>query len=160
MNDRLMSLYVRTLGLGAIAGLRSLTAPALLSRAAAGRHDPDLSDTPFAKLADPAIAETLGLAAAGEMIVDKLPFAPNRTIPPSVAFRAASGAFVGAALFAGEKRSPAAGAVVGALAAVAATYGAFVIRRALDRETGLPDPVIGLVEDVIAVDGGNDLLRS
>jgi len=154
------SLFLRALGLGAVAGMRSMTAPALLSyflshRKGSARLNSALSEP----LANPAVANALGLLAVGELIVDKLPITPNRTLPPSVAFRALSGAVVGSALYESRNQSRATGAMVGALAAVAATYGAFALRRALSRKGVLPDPVLGAVEDAIALRSGVSALR-
>lgn len=140
----------KALGLGAVAGMRSMTAPAMLSRLMSKTPEA-VVDTPFGKLCSPQAATALSVMALGEMAVDKLPKTPNRTIPPSVAFRMLSGALVGSALMASHKESRAAGAVVGALGALAATYGMFHLRREVCRRVNLPDPVVGLAEDALAV---------
>src|SRR5690349_1171135 len=80
-------IYARALGLGAIAGLRSLTAPALFSYVAARDHEQSLDATPFGKLSSPPVAGTLCALALGEIVVDKLPQAPNRTVPASLIWR-------------------------------------------------------------------------
>ena len=149
-----LGLYLRALGMGAVAGLRSMTAPALFSYMATRHNDSALVKTPLGNLASPQVAGTLCALAVGELIVDKLPQAPNRTVPVSVVFRALSGGVIGAAICAEEGESSAAGAVLGVLGAVAATYGAFHLRQTADRKSGLPDPVIALVEDIIAIGGG------
>ena len=102
------SVYARSLGIGAVAGLRSMTAPAATLLA---------GDRPFAGLAI--------LAGAGELIVDKLPVAPARTIPPAVAVRMLAGGFSGGAIAARFGGSRVLGIVLGALGAVAVTYLAY-----------------------------------
>jgi uncharacterized membrane protein len=80
-------------------------------------------------------------AAGGEAIGDKTPFIPKRTSPPAAAARLLSGAFCGRTL--GD--TP--GLVAGAAGAVATTFGAARARAAIGQATGLPDPLLGLVED-------------
>jgi uncharacterized membrane protein len=133
--------------------MRSLSAPALL-RAWISRQR-HLAPTPLDHVATPTV---LAVMAAGEMVADKLPFTPDRTSPPSVAFRAISGALVGGSFCAANRRSPVAGAVIGAVGAVAATYAAFHLRRYLVKERGLPDMVVALAEDAATASLGRTLL--
>ena len=65
-------------------------------------------------------AKEVQAAALAEMAGDKMPFAPDRRIPPSFAFRLAIGAVGGWAL-AGQRTSPEFGALAGAAGAVAGT---------------------------------------
>src|ERR687898_267758 len=90
----------RALGLGAVAGVRSMSAPALLSRAASRSEIEGIEDTLFAFLASPRAARILTVLAIGEALADKLPFSPDRTSVPGLVGRMASGGLVGAALFA------------------------------------------------------------
>ncbi len=146
-------LFLRTFGLGVVAGMRSLSAPALLRGwISRQRH---LAPTPLDHVATPTV---LAVMAAGEMVADKLPFTPDRTSPPSVAFRALSGALVGGSFCAANRRNPVAGAVIGAVGAVAATYAAFHLRRYLVKERGLPDMVVALAEDAATASLGRILL--
>lgn len=128
------SVYARSLGIGAVAGLRSMTAPAATLLA---------DDRPFAGVAL--------LAGAGELIVDKLPIAPARTIPPAVAIRMLAGGLSGGAIAARLGGSRALGIVAGGLGAVAATYLAYEIRRRLTEDAGVPDAAVALVEDALAI---------
>lgn len=149
---------LRALALGAVAGMRSLTAPAILSWEAARHRDVNpelrLADTPFETLATPGVSNTLVALAVGEMVLDKLPMTPARTKAMSVAFRLLSGAAVGSAVFAAERRSPAPGLLLGAVGALAATYGMFALRQKADRKLNAPDSLLGAVEDVLAVGSG------
>ncbi len=146
-------LFVRTFGLGVVAGMRSMSAPALLRNwTARQRH---LAPTPLDNMGTPT---ALAIMATGEMIVDKLPFTPDRTQLASVAFRALSGAVVGGCFCAANRRNRTAGAILGAVGAVAATYGAFHLRRYLVKERGLPDVVVALAEDAATAALGRSLL--
>ena len=155
-----LKLYARAAGLGVIAGLRSMTAPALVSRGSAikGLFNGNASEQP--KWGTRTAAMFLGALAVGEMVFDKMPMAPNRTMPGSVLFRAASGALVGATLFAANREDRTRGAIAGAIGAVAATYGAYYLRKELGEKWHVPDPVLGLVEDAIAVGSGLGVLQS
>ena len=139
------STYARALALGVVSGMRSMLAPALAARKAAEDPEgmPDILTRPQTRTA-------LGVMAAGELVVDKLPFTPSRTLLPSVIFRALSGALVGAAFASSRRASPAAGAAVGALGAVAATYAAYHVRQLVDRELKVADPLVAVAEDALA----------
>ena len=155
-----MNLIWKALGLGMVAGMRSVTAPALLSKSLSKTPEAIPVDTPFGKLCSPQAATVLGVMALSEMAMDKLPTTPNRTLPLSVAFRMLSGALVGSAVMASRKESRVAGAVVGAVGALAATYGMFYLRRNVCRKINLPDPIFGFAEDALAVGIERALLSS
>ena len=141
----------RALGLGAAAGLRSISAPAALSRA--------LSDGRIGGLASAGISRALLLLEIGEMLADKLPITPSRTSPPPLLGRMASGGLVGAALFASESRRAAVGGALGAVAALAAAYAGERLRARAAQMFGLPDPAVALIEDGIVLIVGARLLR-
>ncbi len=149
---------LRALGLGAISGLRSMSGPALVSRAAATRRL-SLEGTTLAFLGSPLVANTLLVAALGEFLADKLPMTPSRTSPPPLLGRAASGALVGAALFASYGRRAAPGAAVGSSAALAAAFAGERLRALAGEKAGLPDAVVALVEDAVVLLGGSHLLK-
>ena len=130
----------RALAIGAVAGMRSQLPFALLSVRSAGG--------PLAGRAGR--AATL-LAAAGELVADKLPVTPERTRPGPAAGRVAAGGLAGAALYRDAGRAWAPGAAAGALAAAASTVALARARRALARRTGLPVLALGLAEDALAV---------
>jgi hypothetical protein len=87
----------------------------------------------------------LTAAAAGEALGDKTPLVPSRTGPPALAARVVSGAVSGHTL----ADSP--GMAAGAAGAVAAAIGAQRARTGLVELTGLPNPVLGLIEDGVAL---------
>jgi uncharacterized membrane protein len=129
---------------GGIAGLRSMTAPAVV--------------TQFAPAST--LAAVTPILALGEAIADKLPFMPDRTKPVSLAFRAFSGGLSGAKITASKNRPAFWGAVIGAAAAIGASYGAFHLRRRIGRGLHIPDAVVALAEDAIAISAGVSILRS
>jgi uncharacterized membrane protein len=149
----------RTLGLGAIAGVRSMAAPAILSRSAVDGRVGGLENTPFAALGSRRVSTALRALEIGELIVDKLPVLPNRTSPPPLLGRAASGALVGAALFASGGRRSVMGGALGAASAMAAAYAAERLRMQIIQRLGAPNVAAGLLEDGVVLLGGSRLMR-
>ena len=140
----------RALQLGIASGIRSVTPLAGVSRAAS-QGSLDLPDgLPFSYLARPDIADLLALCAGGEMLVDKLPFAPSRTVPVVLLARMAYGASAAGLGAAGHGESVPLGTGLGALAAAWGGIAATEARKKLVRY-GIPDPIIGLAEDALAL---------
>jgi uncharacterized membrane protein len=155
--------YRRAALLGLVAGLRSLTPLALLA-AAGNLPAPDRafgasSPWPVSLLQAPAVLRGIGLAAAGELVGDKLPFIPSRVAAPVFGWRLAVGAAVGAAVCEDEGLPVVPGAAVGAVAAVVGTVAGYRARTTLSRATPVPDPVWGLAGDAIALGVGIYALR-
>ncbi len=140
----------RAIGLGAITGLRSLSGPAFLSRAAA-KGLVSLDGTPLAFLNSPRLSKVLVIMELGEIVGDKLPITPSRTSPPILLGRAASGGLVGAISYLSEGRRIATGAVLGSCAAAAAAFAGERLRVLVGEKTGLPDPVVALAEDAVVM---------
>ena len=138
----------RALGLGAISGLRSLSGPVFVSRAAS-RGDLNLDGTPFAFLGSSRLAKALLLMELGELAGDKLPLTPSRTALPLILGRAASGGVVGAAIFVSAGRRATTGAALGSTAAIAAAFAGERLRALAVEKTGLPGPIVALAEDAI-----------
>ncbi|SER07809.1 Uncharacterized membrane protein [Faunimonas pinastri] len=137
---------IRSILLGAVAGLRSMTPLAVVSAAAARGRLPTDNGAPHL-LARPAVASAAAAMAVAELVGDKLPSAPDRIIPPGMIARIATGAIAGASIAPRDQRL-AAGAM-GALGSIAASYLGFNARiRAMDRYGQVST---GLVEDAIAV---------
>ena len=151
MND--IQVYSAAAAIGAVAGLRSMLAPAIVSHCAHSGVLP-IQHRHIAFLNRPAAAHTLAALAGSELIADKLPFMPNRTQPASALARAFSGALSGAAVCSAKNCSIAAGALLGALGAIGTTFGAYELRRRAGKRFGVPDPVIAVLEDGIALVAG------
>jgi uncharacterized membrane protein len=141
-------------GLGVVAGLRSMAAPAVLGWAA---HEGRVR-VPVRGLRQKRAAEVVMTMAVGEIIADKLPFMPNRTSAPSLAARVVSGALVGGALCASKRKPVRLGVLAGAVGALVGTYGAFHLRHRLSQR--VPDKLVAVAEDAIAVGGGALLVRA
>ncbi|OUJ71912.1 DUF4126 domain-containing protein [Hymenobacter crusticola] len=152
--------FWQTVGLGVLAGMRSMTAPALLSHSLANNPSKKLGKSRLRFLQSPTTATVLKVMAGGEMVGDKLPNAPDRTVPPVLGGRIVSGALVGAATYRAAGGKALQGALLGSAAAVAATYGALALRKYLGKATGLPDTVWGLTEDATTVASGLALLKN
>ena len=139
--------------IGIVAGLRSLTAPAVVSCAAhlgwINLHGTRLS---FMGTATAALFFTL--FALVELTTDKLPKTPSRTTPVPLTVRVVLGALSGAVLCLAGSQSLALGAVLGAIGAVAGALGGYQARHRIVTGSGLPDFAVALVEDLIAVGGG------
>jgi len=147
-----MGMIVLPFAIGLIAGLRSMTPPAAVAWAS---HLGwlRLDGTPLAFLSSAAAAYLLTALMLAELVADKLPKTPSRTRPGPFIARIATGGLAGAALTAGTGGSLLPGAVLGALGAAAGTLGGYAARTRLVRALGVPDYVVALAEDAVAVGG-------
>jgi uncharacterized membrane protein len=144
------AVYLRAAILGAAAGLRSQLPLALLS-ASAGRGDfAGDAAGPLALLRTRAARFALGTAAAGEFIADKTPYVPNRIEPGPFAGRLLLGGLAGAIFARGNRASTPLGFALGVASSGLGTIAGYRFRTTLPRETGLPDLVGALTEDVLA----------
>lgn len=146
-------------GIGAVAGLRSMTAPAVVSWAVQQKwvRPPGRRWTFLKSKRTAAIVSALAVA---ELAVDKLPKAPNRIVPASLTARAVSGGFCGAAVSASRRGLLLPGAALGALAAVGSSFAGYALRKRLDERLALSDKVIAFAEDALACGSGVLLLRA
>ncbi|HVV17297.1 MAG TPA: DUF1990 family protein [Polyangia bacterium] len=138
---------------GAVAGLRSMLAPAAVSlafdRAGASGHGRGGE-----ALASPASGLILPVLAAGELVADKLPAIPARTAAAPLAGRVLAAAWAASAIAAESGRRPRArafAAALGAATAVAAAFAGYHLRRWARRRTRLPDAVVAVAEDALAL---------
>ncbi len=146
-------------GLGVVAGMRSVSAPAFLSQrlvrdsgVAGGRLDRALSSK--------AGAWTLAVLALGELVGDKLPKTPARIAPPALAMRLLSGAVVGAAVARRDKRPVLGPVLVGAAASLASTFAFYALRKFATQRLRVPNVVAGLLEDALTATLGVRLLAA
>ncbi len=145
-------LVLLALLIGVVAGLRSLTAPAVVAWAAFIGWV-DLHGTWAAWMASLITAIIFTVLAVGELINDKLPKTPARTAPPIFAARIVTGGFAGAVLGAWPHWTfTALGA--GVIGAVLGTLGGYQARKRLVAVTGGRDLPIALLEDAVAILGG------
>lgn len=150
----------RALLLGAVAGMRSQLPMALLAiESHRPRSGPGRSWLARRLAAPGALAATM-LAAAGEIVGDKLPVTPDRTRPGPFTARVATGTLAGGATYQDAGRPVARGAVVGAVAAAASTLVLARARAAVGRRTPVPDLGWGALEDILALTLGLLAVRS
>ena len=144
--------------IGVVAGLRALTAPAVVAWGGALGWL-SLDGTWAAWVAHPITVTVLTILALGELITDQLAKTPSRRVPMQFVTRLATGAFSGAVIATGAVLNPTAWVVVGAIGAamvgvVAGTLGGAEARKRLVSVTGGRDLPVALVEDVVAIAGG------
>jgi len=146
MNHGLMLAVV----IGIVAGLRSLTAPALVSWAA---HLGwlNLQGTALAFMGTTVAVAIFTLLAIVELIGDVMPKTPARTTPVPLIARMVMGGLSGACLYAAASQSLPVGAILGIIGALIGTYGGYHIRKALVNGLKVKDILIAIPEDIIAI---------
>ena len=132
----------RALKLAAVTGLRCALGPALVAQA---RHRPE--------------RQNLALAAFGEMIFDKIPHVPSRDTFLSLLARGAAGAWVAHQVIEAEGGEPDPWAApLGAAVAMGVAVAAPKVRKTVGWSTGMPQLVLGLIEDYLALRVGTEAL--
>jgi uncharacterized membrane protein len=133
-------------GLGAVTGIRSMMGLAFFSDHADEMKDESNPALDFLKR--PRVAALLKIMAAGEVVMDKLPFIPARTEVAPLIGRIVIGGLVGAAI---SKEKWIQGGAVGAVGALASTYAITYLRKTLHDDRHIPDVVLGVAEDALVV---------
>ncbi|CAN5781027.1 hypothetical protein BH23PLA1_BH23PLA1_35390 [soil metagenome] len=130
--------FGRVMALAAVTGMRMALGPALMASAyrKPGR-------------------EALALAAMGEMVIDKLPGAPRRSSLMALVPRALAGFWVAREVAREEHIDSAWVGPAGAAVAVAAALIAPRVRETLGQSLHVPDSLLGLAEDALAVGVGS-----
>lgn len=146
-------------GLGAVAGMRTTIAPAVLSHFLSKNPKKALRKSNLSFMQSPTAAIITKVLSAAEITADKMPGAPNRTIFAQTLPRVLSGALVGAVLFQASKQNIVNGILIGGASALASTYASFYLRKLLNKVPYLKDPVLGAAEDVLAVRSGMSLMN-
>ncbi|BBZ29077.1 membrane protein [Mycolicibacterium madagascariense] len=138
--------------IGIVAGLRAMTAPAVV---AWGAHLGwlDTSDRWSHWVGSWITVAVLTVFLVVELVTDQLPKTPSRTTPPQFVTRMVTGAFAGAVIGSAWHHTFIAigGGIIGA---VLGTLGGHAARRRLVAANGGRDLPIALLEDAIAVLGG------
>ena len=135
--------------LGISAGLRSMTPLAAVAWAARGW--PAVAGSALGFMAAPVTGYVFAALAIGELIADKLPFIPSRLQPGPLGGRIISGALTGTVAALALQGSPVVGGLVGAIGALAGSFGGYAVRRGLTVDRKLPDLPVALLEDAIAI---------
>ena len=131
--------FERAVKLAVVTGLRAALGPALL---AAAHNRPERNN--------------LAMAALGEMVVDKLPLVPSRSSLPMLVPRALAGAWVVHESLKHDGVEEPWAAPLGAAVAVGAATFAPKIRGLIHTLLGIPQPVLGVVEDYLALKLGGE----
>jgi len=137
--------------IGIVAGLRTMTAPAVVSWAAyLGWFDPGNGWLSFmSHWITPRIFTILALA---ELIADQLPSTPSRTVPMQFVARIIAGKLTGATLGASGGMLVG-GMIAGVVGAVIGTLGGRAVRGKLAASLGSDRPA-AFLEDAVAIIGG------
>ena len=136
--------------IGFVAGLRTMTSPAVVSWAA---HLGwlNLQNSKLAFLGSLAAVGFLTAGAIGEFIADKLPRTGKRTAPGPLFARMISGGLCGAALFIASNQSTAIGVVLGAIGSLGGSFAGYYARTGLVRRLAVADISVAIPEDLVAI---------
>jgi uncharacterized membrane protein len=150
-------IFFIAIGIGIVAGLRAMTAPAVASWAAhlGWLH---LQGTPLVFMGSAVAVAIFSLGAIGEYVNDKLPKTGSRTAPPAFIARILVGGLCGACVYASAGQSLITGALLGGLGAVIGTLGGYQLRTQLVKALHVKDIFVAIPEDLIAVGLGVFLL--
>jgi uncharacterized membrane protein len=139
-------------GIGVVTGLRSMTPLAVLAWAAyAGWIHLSGSRLAFLNSASIWVVILFAAAAFGEFVADLLPRTPARTSLLPLFARIVIGTFAGAALAVAGAASLWLGALAGAIGAIVGTFAGYRARVGLVKALRVPDAVIAIPEDLLAV---------
>ena len=139
-----------TLGIGVVAGLRTMTAPAIVAWAAHLGWI-NLSGSPLAFMKSAWAVGVFTLGALGEFVLDQLPTTPARTTAGPLAARIVMGLLTGSCLGIAASSSPWLASLMGASGAIVGAFGGYQSRVRLVRALRAPDFAIAVAEDLLAV---------
>ena len=142
--------FILAIGIGIVAGLRSLLAPAIIAWAA---HIGwlDLHGSPIAFMGSIAAVVIFTVLAIGELVGDKMPQTPKRTALPSLLARIVTGGLCGATLCAAAAKSLFVGAVLGGIGGLIGAFAGYEIRRRLVNNLHIKDFFVAICEDLVAI---------
>jgi uncharacterized membrane protein len=139
-------------GIGIIAGLRSLTAPAIVAWAAHYRWL-NVQHTSLSFIGSTPVVLIFTILAVVELVTDQLPSTPARTKAPGLSARIVLGGLSGAALALAGGLSSAWGGVLGAIGGLIGAFAGYQMRTSLVRALKVPDLGIAVLEDLVAIGG-------
>jgi uncharacterized membrane protein len=142
--------FVFAIGIGIVAGLRSLLAPAVVAWAA-HLGSLNVQSSPLAFMGSTAAVAIFSIFAIGELVADKLPKTPKRTAFAPLLARILLGGLSGASLFAAAGASLLAGALLGATGGVIGAFVGYEIRRRIVTSLHVKDLFVALCEDLVAI---------
>jgi uncharacterized membrane protein len=136
--------------IGVIAGLRALTAAAVVAWAARLGWL-NLQGSSVAWISSAWAVFGFTVAALGELVTDQLPKTPPRTKPVPLIARIVTGGLSGACICAAGGRPLWQGAILGGIGAVAGAFAGYRARTGLVRMLRVPDAAIAVPEDLVAI---------
>jgi len=146
----LTTALILALAIGIVAGLRSLTPPAVIAWAAhLGRLD--LHDSPLRFMGSAIAVAVFTLGALAELVADQLPKTPARTTLVPLTARILMGGLSGACVCAAAGQGLPGGAIAGAVGGVLGAFGGYQARTRLVRALRVKDPAIAIPEDIVAI---------
>jgi uncharacterized membrane protein len=148
MNSEITFLLV--FGIGIVAGLRSLTAPAVVAWAAHLGWI-NLQGSALSFMGSTWAVAILTVLALVELVADQLPTTPARTAAVGLSARIVTGALSGACLAVAGGAALWLGALLGAIGGVAGAFGGYYARVGLVRGLRVPDFAIAIPEDLVAI---------
>jgi len=138
------------IGIGIVAGLRSLLAPAVVAWAA--HFDLlNLYGSPLSFMGSRTAVAIFSILAIGELVADKLPKTPKRTAFAPLLARILLGGLSGASLCVAMGQSLLAGALVGGIGGVLGAFVGYEIRRRLVNNLHIKDLFVAVCEDLVAI---------
>src|SRR5947207_10281583 len=142
--------FVLAIGIGIVAGLRSLTAPAVV---AWGAHLAwlNLHGPPLGFMGSTTAVAIFSLLAIGELVADKLPKTPKRTALAPLLARIITGGLCGASLWAAAGQSLLGGALLGGTGGVIGAFVGYEIRRRIVNNLHIKDIFVAICEDLVAI---------
>jgi len=150
--------FWQVIGLGAISGMRSSFGPMVASHILSSNHSEKLEHSPLNFMQKETTASVLKVAALGELIADKFT-SGDRIAAAGVAGRMVSGGLAGASIYEAANEKTAHGYLLGAAAAIAATYASFYLRKGVVEKSKIFDPIIGAIEDAVVICAGIHLIK-
>jgi uncharacterized membrane protein len=144
------SIFVVAIGIGIVAGLRSLLAPAVVVWAAQLGWL-NLQGSPLAFMGSTIAVVIFSIFAIGELVADKLPKTPKRTAFAPLLARILLGGLCGASLFAAAGKSLFAGALLGGTGGIIGAFVGYEIRRRIVNNLHINDLFVAICEDLVAI---------
>lgn len=140
--------FFKALLIGAVAGMRCMSAPAIVANEISLHKDETLG--PLGLIGDSRVIKLFDIAAGIELAADKLPQIGSRTETGPLVVRAISGAISGAVVSRAHRENALLGALAGGVAAVISAHLFYSARRHANLGLGIPDPLLAVAEDTAA----------
>jgi uncharacterized membrane protein len=142
--------FILAVGIGIVAGLRSLTAPAVVAWGAYLSWL-NLHGSALAFMGSTTAVAIFSLLAIGELVADKLPMIPSRTAPAPLLARIVTGGLCSACLCAAAGKSLIVGALLGGMGGVIGAFVGYAVRKRLVNNLHIKDFVVAVCEDLLAI---------